>query len=639
MIVKADTLVFLVLIRTLSLKPSSQKISPGCSFTFNGLKQTLLHLQAGIESKLSNVSHLLVNYRTTKDILLLGNAILSLAKKYFPDQIAHSLPEIAMKDLGLKVRVSIFEEATKQTVKFGHNQALIYSSEDISEDDGSAFREWLNDHPFILSALDSKGLEFDDVVVAFDFGRTVWDVKRQRVESLRMLRELYVAVTRAKRRVVILHQRKDLAMKEFLDSLGCDIEVIEDPSQFQVEFNCETSSDAWYERGLELFDDGHFGLASSCFAAANKWGLSNWSKAKQLLKNGNRPEAASAYRRAARCFFEDDSDHKRTLDVLQELSYCPPWKASDNALFDAALAFVPAHFGRHESVRLSLIRDCWQNIEVRDLSDPEISTLFVSYKDHPNVKSLIETCSEDDRQNISKVLPEPVAAYYASAQNYPLAAELYIQAKKINMAIEFTKSAVKAAKTDDAQVFEITQVWSTHTRLTESMSHESYVTLLLRLYEAPLSVADESGRKCLHAFGRKVIIFAAKRADVDLINLHSFDPIEFRTEVNALLESRLNQCIDIVKWYIEKGDYENANDYAQSHWKKTSDEEFMEIISLDKQIAPGNMVSGEYQHDFQYRKYCHAHSNLLPIPPTPRVEAQETFVQSNLSYLHTQIKI
>jgi superfamily I DNA/RNA helicase len=59
----------------------AQMISPGCSFTFDGLKQTLLAVTPGIESKLRHVHHLIVNYRTTKDILVMANTILDLAKK------------------------------------------------------------------------------------------------------------------------------------------------------------------------------------------------------------------------------------------------------------------------------------------------------------------------------------------------------------------------------------------------------------------------------------------------------------------------------------------------------------------------------------------------------------------------------
>jgi hypothetical protein len=75
-------------------------ISPGCSFTFDGLKETLLFVRRGIESSLKEVNHLLVNYRTTKDVLELGNEVLRLVKENFPGAIGFGMPEIATKDLG-----------------------------------------------------------------------------------------------------------------------------------------------------------------------------------------------------------------------------------------------------------------------------------------------------------------------------------------------------------------------------------------------------------------------------------------------------------------------------------------------------------------------------------------------------------
>jgi hypothetical protein len=53
----------------------------------------------------------------------------------------------------------------------------VYSSSDDSSALGAKISDWLGNHPFVLSSLDSKGLEFDDVVVAFDMKRKAWDLK------------------------------------------------------------------------------------------------------------------------------------------------------------------------------------------------------------------------------------------------------------------------------------------------------------------------------------------------------------------------------------------------------------------------------------------------------------------------------
>jgi superfamily I DNA/RNA helicase len=199
----------------------AQMISPGCSFTFDGLKETLLFVRPFIENSLKEVNHLLVNYRTTKDVLELGNEVLHLVKEHFPGAIRFGMPEIATKDLGYRVLLCNWDVALAADVKLGQNQALIYSCEDRKvETLEESARGWIGAHPFIISSLDSKGLEFDDVIVAFDFDRKVWDPKKEAVISLRMLRELYVAVTRARRRVVILVNGKVPSMYSFFENLG-----------------------------------------------------------------------------------------------------------------------------------------------------------------------------------------------------------------------------------------------------------------------------------------------------------------------------------------------------------------------------------------------------------------------------------
>jgi ATP-dependent exoDNAse (exonuclease V) beta subunit (contains helicase and exonuclease domains) len=142
---------------------TAQMVSPGCSFKFAGLKEVLLAISPGIESKLKKVSHLLKNYRTTKNILDVGNAILTKAKKYYPGAIEYAKKEQAMNDNGLKVVLVDWDSVVDQTSPvFGRDQALIYSFSISSEKNNKhSLRQWLGNHPFILNVIESKGLEFD----------------------------------------------------------------------------------------------------------------------------------------------------------------------------------------------------------------------------------------------------------------------------------------------------------------------------------------------------------------------------------------------------------------------------------------------------------------------------------------------
>lgn len=198
-------------------------ISPGCSFTFDGLKETLRSIDQGIDDRLSNVTQLLVNYRTSRDVLLLGNELLSIAKTNFPRQIPFSRTETAKKDFGFRVVLCGWRTALREEVRPGTNQAVVFSTSDPDQLE-EKLRDWIGDHPFILTSLQSKGLEFDDVIVAFEFDRKTWSICPERVSCLNMLRELYVAVTRAKRRVVILLNERVAEMGNFFRGLSYEFQ-------------------------------------------------------------------------------------------------------------------------------------------------------------------------------------------------------------------------------------------------------------------------------------------------------------------------------------------------------------------------------------------------------------------------------
>ena len=202
------------------------------------------------------------------------------AKKCFKGSIEYARPEVAVKDLGTKVSALVlyllglchenskcprlsfstkvlwcdWDEAMRETPKFGTDQALILTSTNNEDALLENMNKWLDSHPFLLPVLESKGLEFLDVVVAFDVDRRSWTIKEDQTSSLRLLRELYVAITRAKRRVVILIKRDVATMRDFFESLeGVNIMKSDAKTAF-LEFDSITSSEEWFQRGRKLFE-------------------------------------------------------------------------------------------------------------------------------------------------------------------------------------------------------------------------------------------------------------------------------------------------------------------------------------------------------------------------------------------------
>ena len=66
------------------------------------------------------------------------------------------------------MRVCPWDEALKHGhPRFAPNQALIYSS--AGNEVEREMKMWLNDHPFILTSLECKGVSSARVVAGFDF--------------------------------------------------------------------------------------------------------------------------------------------------------------------------------------------------------------------------------------------------------------------------------------------------------------------------------------------------------------------------------------------------------------------------------------------------------------------------------------
>ena len=138
---------------------TAQMISPGCSFTFDGMKQTIRAIREDV--KLRKVEQLKRNYRMTKGVLDVANDVLKKLKQYYPGAIESAKPEISMKDLGLRVVLLDWKEnlSFSEPVRFGAQQAMIYSSPTGQRQSQleKSLQAWLGNHPFILTSLESKG--------------------------------------------------------------------------------------------------------------------------------------------------------------------------------------------------------------------------------------------------------------------------------------------------------------------------------------------------------------------------------------------------------------------------------------------------------------------------------------------------
>ena len=551
-------------------------ISPGCSFTFDGLKQTLLAVQDGIEDKLSQVSNLLKNYRTSKEVLNLANEILKVGKTMFPNAIPFAKQEIAMKNLGLKVVICDWKTAFSVKVRLGANQALIFSC-----DEPNRFKEqataWIGQHPFTLTALESKGLEFDDVIVAFDVDRKVWNVFDKRTASLNMIRELYVAVTRAQRRLVVLVKKGVPEMRAFFNSLDCKFQQ-EGAEMVLREFDKVTTPEMWVDRGRRLFKDGHFHMAAHCFASAGDQGWLHWSEGRHLEAIGLFGKAVTEFWKALNIFF-GRKEYELILDISARIPNGEPWPSECNEIVQEALKHRPHYLRRFDVVQLSLQRGAWDELSTGDLRDESLSPLFMAHREHPSLHKLVGECSPEDRHIVESVLPLVTIDYFRSRQEYVEAIRVCLTCEKVDEAAKSSNAAISVAKQgkrlDDLP--NIVKLW-TSSPLSPSLEHYHALEALLLLFRSPNDAAAQ-GKQIMHFLGKSIVRFAVTYAGLDHTILYDFSQTDFLVDVFAALSESLRP-LDIVHWFCDKNDTSATLQFISGRLKQWDLDEIYEIVHV-----------------------------------------------------------
>jgi tetratricopeptide (TPR) repeat protein len=592
-------------------------ISPGCSFTFDGLKQTLLKLEGGIEEKIKQVEHLLVNYRTTKDILALGNAILAKARHYFPSVIDFAKPETARKDLGLKVVVCNWKAALRTQTKFGENQAFIYSTSCANEIILQA-NTWLNGHPFVLSSLESKGLEFDDVVVAFEQDRKVWQLQHRREDSLSMLRELYVAVTRAQKRVVVLLKEEIPAIAAFFLSLECDLEV-SDGRVFE-EFNCDTSTEEWFVRAQALFKNEQFKFAASCFTRAERQDWAFLSKGQELVMLGLELEATKEIRKAARVFFEVQ-DNEQILDILKILLdfKTSEWDTSDDHIFLATLQKCPNALSTVQSIQYAIHRKDFSSVRVDALKDQNVCKFLVHHRQAGWLVQLVAESSEEDREFIGESMPLVIIDYHRARSQHFEACKVALKAREYKLAdsstIALLDETKKKSTFDPEAVIRVANLWA------NVESNRVLTSLLLyKLLHAPKSLSSMQKEECLRLLGKDIILLAYRRNNLAVEFLLGFSTVAFKSEVESCLMRQQGTCpFDVAKWYDRHGFPALSAQFIRDRLKQWNNCDLLRS-SLLLYIRPQWLFQ-----EFNDRKLSRVAMMLNILSPTLSISSKEQF--------------
>ncbi|KAH7325422.1 hypothetical protein B0J17DRAFT_681298 [Rhizoctonia solani] len=315
---------------------SAQTVVAGSSFRINDLKAFTYQDQVTTSGQRSSRKPLTapqfttfdlhVNFRSLSGIVCFARSLVQIIHDLFPQTIDLMEPERAKKygdppilftnvqnEAGYFERFLLGSSASNRVV-FGAQQSILVRDTAAAEELDTRLQGLCN----VLPILDSKGLEFDDVLIYNFFSQspapvTAWEYLTGTTRSNQSpppvlcseLKSLYVAVTRARRRCwiwdsgPIIDELQVMWMKQGL--------VKTEPASVMVGQLAVSSSKAqWSAKGREYFSHRLYKLAAACFRQSgqvNDAKLSNayhlMSRAKLRKLRGDTPASREALAAAA----------------------------------------------------------------------------------------------------------------------------------------------------------------------------------------------------------------------------------------------------------------------------------------------------------------------------------------------------
>ncbi|XP_061990633.1 uncharacterized protein LOC133709044 [Rosa rugosa] len=359
---------------------TAQTISKGIDFRFQDIRHLFYkkfvldsrsneHNQRNDKAEISKIFHLSQNFRTHGGVLRLSQSIIDLLCHFFPEAIDSLNPETSPihgeSPVLLQSRenedmiVKLFGSSATNFVGFGAEQVILVRDASVQKEISNP----VGKQALVLTIVECKGLEFQDVLLYKYFGsspiinewRLIYNYMKEhdlldptlpkpfptfdRAKHNFLcseLKQLYVAISRTRKRLWIYEDMEGLCNPMFdywIKKSLVQVRQLDD--SFVENMKVSSSSEEWKSRGMKLYHERNYEMATMCFQNAHDTYWERRSKAGGLkvmaycMQTSNPEEAKSILREAAeifedvemassaaQCFF-DSGDYERASMIYK----------------------------------------------------------------------------------------------------------------------------------------------------------------------------------------------------------------------------------------------------------------------------------------------------------------------------------
>ncbi|XP_047306374.1 TPR and ankyrin repeat-containing protein 1-like [Impatiens glandulifera] len=297
-----------------------------------------------VKGKMSDIFNLNQNFRTHDGVLRLAQSVIDLIYNFFPQSIDFLNPERSLiygespvlleSGNDENAIVTIFGSSgsmSSNIIGFGAEQVILVRDDDAREEISC----YVGKHALVLTIMECKGLEFQDVLLYNFFGssplknqwRVVYEFMKLRellddkcksfpsFDTTRHgilcseLKQLYVAITRTRQRLWICENKEELSkpMFDYWKKL-CLVQVRQLDDSLAKAMQVASCPEEWKQRGIKLFYESNYEMATMCFERAGDLTWERRAKATGLkaaadrLRGSNDELAFTILREAAKIF-------------------------------------------------------------------------------------------------------------------------------------------------------------------------------------------------------------------------------------------------------------------------------------------------------------------------------------------------